>query len=479
MKRQAHRRPHAIATGTRTARRALLAVGLMLSAHGCAHNNLPNIARALHRQPADLAQSAPAPTLRHASSPASSPTVAPGKSSSSHAAVSTARGGSSVVPVSYDAAVAPDPNDASLVQNHMSDEPGFASANSSCNCPTCIGGSAACPPSDAPCGPMMPPGPVPPYWNDQEYLYDGGDREPRVQVTQGWEVRGLDSQDTVAHYETLDGKLCVAASNRVPIYAPRFGAIRKTSAPVLAARAVGAQRMVEPTGAVVQASRDQAGDLALPQGPQHRDAIRLIDGLRDRTRGVPAEKFTPAVDLTNYQAALNRLQNHTTSIRREDLLAILGQYMVNARTWINTDAIAVSLGGVQAIELKDAKQVQDIHVYETEPDKCSLRICKASSHSAASPGDIINFSIRFDNVGNKPIGNLVILDSLVTRLEYIDGSQQCVLSLASSKSSDKETNPVKFSTAENEAGSTVLRWEADLPLEAGDSGVITFRCRVR
>ncbi len=29
------------------------------------------------------------------------------------------------------------------------------------------------------------------------------------------------------------------------------------------------------------------------------------------------------------------------------------------------------------------------------------------------------------------------------------------------------------------AGSTVLRWESDLPLETADSGVITFRCRVR
>lgn len=348
------------------------------------------------------------------------------------------------------------------------------------NCMPPAGSAAAClaPGVDMPFAPIES-GAVPPYWNDQEYLYDGGDREPYVQVTQDWEVRGLDSQDTIAHYETIDGKLCVAATNRVPIYAPRFGAVRKVTAPILAARAVGAERVIEPTGAVVKASRDLANNVAMPVGPRNQDAVKLIDGLRDRTRGVPAEKITPLVNLSNLQVAFQQLQSLGTVVRREDLEAVLGEYMVNARTWTNVDAIAVTIGGVQAVEVRDAKQVQDVHIYETEPGKCSLRICKAASHSVASPGDIINFSIRFDNVGDKPIGNLVILDSLTTRLEYIDGSQQCVLSLSSQESPDNNASPIKFSTAENEAGSTVLRWEADLPLETGDSGVITFRCRVR
>lgn len=321
--------------------------------------------------------------------------------------------------------------------------------------------------------------PVPQYWNDQEYLYDGGDREPRVQVNEDWRVHGLDSQDTVAHYETIDGKLCVSPSNRVPIYAPRFGAVRKSTAPILKAAAVGARGMLDPQGAVVKASNEPTGDLARPEGPRLRDAIAPIDSLRDRTRGVGAEKILPPIDLSSYQMALKRLQSRGPALRREDLIALLGEYMVNARTWTNPEGLSVALSGVVAAQVRDSKEVQDITVYETEPGKCSLRICKAASHSAASPGDIISFSIRFENIGSKPIGNLVILDSLVSRLEYIDGSQQCVLSLASNKTPDKDKNPIKFSTAENEAGSTVLRWESDLPLETADSGVITFRCRVR
>lgn len=380
-----------------------------------------------------------------------------------------ASGNASVMPVSYDEPLAEMPVQTSIVDpcRDQADQVACNTTDGVCN---------SCAP-EMPCGPMGDP--LPQYWNDQEYIYDGGDRDPRVQVSPDWRVSGLNSQDTVAHYETLEGKLCVSPSNRVPIYAPRFGAVRKSTVPILQAGAVGARGMLDPRGPSVKASNEPVGDLALPQGPKLRDAIAPIDSLRDRTRGVGAEKIIPPIDLTGYQMALRRLQSHGSALRREDLLALIGEYMVNARTWVSPEGLSIAMSGVAATQVRDAKEVQDITVYETEPGKCSLRICKAASHSAANPGDIVSFSIRFENIGCKPIGNLVILDSLVSRLEYIDGTQQCILSLASNKTPDKDKNPIKFSTAENEAGSTVLRWESDLPLETADSGVITFRCRVR
>ncbi len=216
-----------------------------------------------------------------------------------------------------------------------------------------------------PCGPMLEP--VPQYWNDQEYLYDGGDRAPKVEVTENWRVHGLDSQDTIAHYETIEGKLCVSPSNRVPIYAPRFGAVRKTTAPTLQAGAVGARGMTDPRGPGIKASNEPVGDLALPQGPKLRDAIAPIDSLRDRTRGVAAEKILPPVNLGSYQMALGRLQSFGPALRREDLLAILGEYMVNARTWTNPEGLSVAISGVTAVQVRDTKQVEDITLYETEP----------------------------------------------------------------------------------------------------------------
>ena len=60
------------------------------------------------------------------------------------------------------------------------------------------------------------------------------------------------------------------------------------------------------------------------------------------------------------------------------------------------------------------------------------------------------FTLRFDNCGDQPIGNVVIVDSLSTRLEYVPDSAECSLD-------------AKFSTQPNEGGS------AGGPLRAGQS----------
>ena len=59
------------------------------------------------------------------------------------------------------------------------------------------------------------------------------------------------------------------------------------------------------------------------------------------------------------------------------------------------------------------------------PDNPRLRIVKVASTAFAEPGDEVDFTIRFDNVGDQTIHNVAILDSLSTRLEYIPDSAQC------------------------------------------------------
>lgn len=60
-----------------------------------------------------------------------------------------------------------------------------------------------------------------------EYLCDGGDYGSPVGVKADWSIEGLEQEDTVAHFDTLDGRVLVEPSNRVCIYAPRFGAVRR------------------------------------------------------------------------------------------------------------------------------------------------------------------------------------------------------------------------------------------------------------
>jgi len=62
--------------------------------------------------------------------------------------------------------------------------------------------------------------------------------------------------------------------------------------------------------------------------------------------------------------------------------------------------------------------------------------------------------------------DVVISDSLTTRLEYVTGSAK----------SDREA---AFTTVMNEAGSLVLRWQVGGSLPPGQSGILTFQARVR
>jgi hypothetical protein len=63
-------------------------------------------------------------------------------------------------------------------------------------------------------GPWIPPGIVPP-WPMNEYLRDGGANPPGVAVGKNGEVIGLQMEDTVAKFSSLDGQTHVTPSNKV------------------------------------------------------------------------------------------------------------------------------------------------------------------------------------------------------------------------------------------------------------------------
>ena len=93
-------------------------------------------------------------------------------------------------------------------------------------------------------------------------------------------------------------------------------------------------------------------------------------------------------------------------------------------------------------------------------------MCKVASEQMANPGDVISFTIRFDNVGEQPLKSLVVTDSLAPRLEYVEKSQQASV-------------PANFSITANSVGSSVLRWELEDGLKPGDGGLVRFSCKVR
>jgi uncharacterized repeat protein (TIGR01451 family) len=313
-------------------------------------------------------------------------------------------------------------------------------------------------------GPWAPPGIAAP-WPPDEYLCDGGDRDLPVHVLPDWHIDGLEPEDTIAHYDTVDGLTVVEPSNHVCLYAPRFGAVRSVTGPLEDGQVQATQgvdlsmqlaRYDLAQGAVASMNKDQPlGEIGSKRASTYR--MRMGDGAVSLAilPGSFQDFFLPFEDL---------------SLIREGIFveaekARLAQSIDAAIVWTHNQAVQVILDGQQAAVATGDQRAEAVFVVET-PGHDKLRVIKVASTPVARPGDIVDFTIRFDNLGTRAIGNVTIIDNLTPRLEYVPDSAQGSLK-------------GNFLTQPNNAGSLVLRWEIEDPLPAGQGGLVRFRCRVR
>ncbi len=103
---------------------------------------------------------------------------------------------------------------------------------------------------------------------------------------------------------------------------------------------------------------------------------------------------------------------------------------------------------------------------EPPPPRPGLAVVKRVSNTEAEPGDTITYAIIYRNMGNTPIRSVVIVDSLLPRLEYKPGTA-------------KGPPGTVFATAVNRVGSTELRWELPSALPPGAVGHVSFDVIVR
>ncbi|MDZ7618195.1 MAG: hypothetical protein U1E05_14410, partial [Patescibacteria group bacterium] len=303
-------------------------------------------------------------------------------------------------------------------------------------------------------------------WPADEYMFDGGDREEPARVGQQWQVHGLHTEDTVAHFDTLDGRTLVEPSNRVQIYAPRFGAVRQVVGLAGDTQAYGPAGVMQPEQISGPTIVERIGT-----GTQSRQAIgqgglKLVGQYGSRQGdGVVSEAQGP-VAFQDQLLPYENLDIIRRGVMEASEMAWLAQGVQAAEAWTTTQAVQVVLDHQAANAEVRTEALQDVFTVKTPKGNPRLRVIKVASEHFAKPGDEIAFTIRFDNVGNQPIGNVTILDNLTTRLEYIADSAQCSLD-------------ANFFTEPNEGGSVVLRTELIAPLAPGDGGVLRFRCRVR
>ena len=78
----------------------------------------------------------------------------------------------------------------------------------------------------------------------------------------------------------------------------------------------------------------------------------------------------------------------------------------------------------------------------------------------------MTYVIFYRNMGNTPIRDVAIVDSLLPRLEYVKGTS-------------RGPEGTAFTTAVNRVGSTELRWALPGVLAPGASGHVSFDVIVR
>ena len=303
-------------------------------------------------------------------------------------------------------------------------------------------------------------------WPQDEYLVDGGDDGPRASVRSGWDVRGVEPEDTVAHYDTLDHRTLVEKSNRVHIYSPRFGSVRKVDGLVADIQWQGYATIDQNTRSNSIASRQKAGRVEKDSKAALARTNLVLRSADSKANVGQVDAHKSPMTYLNQEVthSLSQLLTHRTFSGTE--LAFLAERKAAAASLGNVDQLKVIVNGQAARAMIGNKTPEAVFIVGEPETSPRLQLFKVASHDTAQRGEIIEFMIRFDNVGSELIGNVTIIDSLTARLEYIPGSAGASV-------------PAEFFVEPNEAGSLSLRWEIKEPLKAGDFGVVRFRCRVQ
>jgi uncharacterized repeat protein (TIGR01451 family) len=316
-----------------------------------------------------------------------------------------------------------------------------------------------------PAGPVLPDGnPVRLY--PDEYLFDGGDRAKPIHYDE-FRRLGLDTEDAVAEYTDDLGKRHVKPTNRVAVYAPRFAAVRTISQP-----ADGTS--LRQVGGLLEEVR--VAGVRARVGTGNHKGRSVPDGVRVRTRGSGIDADRKQVTFNNLTVvaanrALRKPMENLTLLRTGQFdrtqEAVLALGIQAAASWTKK-AHPVIVGSTRdSGEVSASAEHHVMIASETLlKKKGDLRIIKVADKEAAKPGKVVTFTIRYDNVGDRELHHIRILDNLSPRLEYVDDSAD----------SDRKG---KLVVEDNAEGSLVLKFELTEPLKGHTGGVVKFQARVR
>ncbi len=321
------------------------------------------------------------------------------------------------------------------------------------------------------CPPVQPHGyaPVPmvynPYGIDpQEFLCDGGDQMPSAFLRQDDSIAALDPEDTVVHFTTDAGDIEFAESNRVCVYAPRFAAVRRVTGAVSGDHVVGATGIERPVGPV-RINVEQPG-LVVSDNIElgHAEVAKRIDAMRERNRGIPIEGVLQPIMAEEFVELIAAIRVLELTELRDAELPLLEQAATAAIAWTIEESVEAAIQEVAPPELVRDRGPRGFTTYDFGTGR--LVISKFADKHHAQPGEIVEFALRVDNVGDGPVNQVTITDNLTTRLEYIADSQEA-------------SCEADFKAVENDVESSQLIWTLTKELAVGESVLLRFKCRVR
>ena len=299
-----------------------------------------------------------------------------------------------------------------------------------------------------------------------EYLSIGNDSGQPAFVD-GWTVNHFNPGDTIAHFDTLDGRTVVEPSNRIHLYAPRFGAIRKIE---------GLAQEGQVTALVNNHSHQSIGKNrhAVQASWSEHEMRTQYSRTQDQIRSIESQGRGAAVENAQNLGGYNTFLAVDSGILQQRTFGLEGMNRtqiergaLNARAWSGNEGLRIQVNELAPMTATVHEGAIALFQIEDKQSRTSqLRLIKVASRDSASPGDVVEFTLRFDNTGNQLLGNVTVLDDLPSRLEFLPGT--AVSSLTSG-----------FAPTPNSDGGTTLRFEILEPLAPAEFGVIQFQCRVR
>jgi uncharacterized repeat protein (TIGR01451 family) len=277
---------------------------------------------------------------------------------------------------------------------------------------------------------------------------------------------GLEAEDTIVEYNDGSGKMRVKATNRACVYAPRFGAVRSiagTSQDLQIVKAGGVHDRSQVAGFEHRMTVDEQRQHADPLHLATRSRANAVDQLvmdaavsqrqnafanletsgAHQSRGFLSDgllaKLDPAVLAASVDAALDWSQQQPVVIQ--------GQYR-------SGHSVEVRAYAQEKVGVEDQRRPADLHIR------------KLADRKSAAAGEIIRFTIHFENYGDREVLEFRLIDHISPRLEYVEGSVEASL-------------PGQLDREADGQGGEVLTFTFGEPLAGQSSAWVSFECKVR